>query len=46
MLIDTLKQAGWWGEELCRLVTDIVAKSIIHLLHPATPLWQTIQDVR
>ena len=46
MLIDTLKKAGWWGEELCRLVIDIVVKSIIHLLHPATPLWQTIQDVR
>ena len=46
MLIDTLKKAGRWGKELCSLVTEIVVKSIIHLLHPATPLWQTIQGVR
>ena len=46
LLTDTLKHVDWWGKELCSLVTDIVVKSIIHLLHPATPLWQTIQDVR
>jgi len=46
LLTDTLKQTGWWGKELCSLATEIVVKSIIHLLHPATPLWQTIQEVR
>ena len=45
LLTDTLKHIGWWGKELCSLVTDIIVKSIIHLLHPATPLWQTIQQV-
>ena len=46
MLTDTLKQIDWWGKELCSLATDIVVKSIICLLHPTTPLWQTIQQVR
>ena len=46
MLADTLKQTVWWSKELCSLVTDMVVRSIIHLLHPATPLWQTIQQVR
>ena len=46
MLTDTLKQTGWWGKELSSLAADIVVKSIIYLLHPTTPLWQTIQEVR
>ena len=46
MLIDTLKQARRWSKEQCSLVIDIVVKSILDLLHPAIPLWQTIQDVR
>jgi len=46
LLKDTLKHLAWWSKELCSMVTDIVVKSIIHLLHPATPLRQTIQGVR
>jgi len=46
MLTDTLRKADWWSKELCTLVTDVVVRSIIHLLHPTTPLWQTIQEVR
>ena len=45
LLTDTLKHVGWWGKELFSLASDIVVKSIIHLLHPATPLWKTIQQV-
>ncbi len=34
------------GKKLCSQVADIVVKSIINLLHPATPLRLTIQQVR
>jgi hypothetical protein len=46
MLTDTLEEIGWWGKELCNLAVDIVLKAIVCLLHPTTPLWQTIQQVR
>jgi len=46
LLTGALSQIDWWGKELYNLVTDIIVKSIVHLLSPAIPLWQTNQKVK
>lgn len=45
LLTDVLGHVEWWSKQLCNLVIEIIVKSIVHLLHPTAPLWQSIQEV-